>query len=515
MKRTNRMKRFSKLLGIVLATSWLFVAQGGCAEAVLRDSIVFALNAEPTTLDAQFAAERVTYIASRQLYDNLVQEAPNGKIIPKLAESWKFSKDETAITFKIRDGVKFHNGEPLTVHDVAYSINRAINETPNKLFSSAMINMVVVDDHHVKLNLKYRFTPILYCLYNSCFGIVSQKAVEADKAGFGRRPVGSGPFKFVSWKSGDSIVFERFEDYWQGPAQIRQVTFKTITDMSTALLALEKGEIHVVSSAPDSDRRSVMNNKKLTWHETPSALVYMITFNNREGLFTNEKLRLAIAYAINKKELIEGALEGNGIELWAPMASFAFGYPSLDEFEPQRYDPEKAKRLLAEAGYPNGLKVTMKSTEAAYYVRPAEIIQDQLRKVGIQMTIQTMERGTYLQEVYRDMKYEMSIWTMTSDYPDGDSPTYTRMHSSMYGNTNNYTGVNIPELDAVLDIGRKGADPVVRKSAYLKVAEITRNHAPLIPLYSNMNNIVCAKSLKGVRAHYGLVVDLYTYHWIE
>lgn len=511
----------ASVLSLVMIVAMLLTACGpktpsnasGSGEKTVKEDLVFALNAEPTSLDAQFAAERVTFMASRQLYDNLVKENAQGEIVPMLAESWEFINDDKSVVFKIRDDVVFHNGEPLTVEDVAFSINRTINETPNKLFSGAMENCEIIDDSHVQINLKYTFGPVLNCLAYAYFGIVCKSAVEADPEGFARNPVGSGPFKFVEWKSGDSLVFEAFPDYWRGEAAIKKVTYKVLTDISAAMISLEKGEINVLTSVPDSEKEFVLANEKLNWHETPSGFVYMVTFNNREGIFQDVRLRRAVAHAINKDELIEGALEGNGVKLIAPMASFAFGYPDESEFEELEYNPELSKQLLAEAGYPDGLKVVMKSTEAANYVKPAEIIQDQLRRVGITMELQQMERGTYLQEVYRNMEYDMSIWTMTSDYPDGDSPTFVRMHSSMYGNTNNYTGVNIPELDAALETGRFSQDQEARKAAYLTVAEITRDECPLVPLYSNMNNIACSAGLEGVRAHYGQVIDLYEYYW--
>ncbi len=487
----------------------------------VKDGIVFALNAEPTSLDPQVAAERITYIPVMQLYDRLVMEDPDTREIqPMLAESWEFNDDNTEITFKIKEGVKFHDGSDLTVDDVVFSINRAINDAPSKLFSSAMDRMEKVDDTHCKLILKYAFSPVMYCLNNVQFCIVKQAAVEADEEGFSRNPIGTGPYKFVSWTSGADLVMEAFPDYWRGEAEVKKVTFRTMTDTSASVMALEAGDVDVIASVPNSDRANLLANNDVEWYETEGASIYILTFNTQEGLFAGQtledngtKLRQAISYAINRDDIILGALEGIGTPLYAPMASFAFGYPDLDTFQIIEQDQDKAKALLAEAGYPDGFTVTLRCTEAANYTQPAVIIQDQLRQVGITVELDQMERGTYLQEVYRDMKYEMSIWSMTSDYPDGDSPTYVRLHGSMIGNTNNYVGVNIPELNEALEIGRTSQDQEERKAAYLKVSEIVRDYAPMIPLYSQMNNVVANAALTGVRAHYGMVVDIYSYGW--
>ncbi|MEG0090575.1 MAG: ABC transporter substrate-binding protein [Oscillospiraceae bacterium] len=488
--------------------------QEGGAAAPADDGVVFALNAEPTTLDPQKAGERITWVPVAQLYDRLVREDENGELQPSLAESWEVSEDGTSITFKIREGVKFHDGSTMTVEDVAYSINRTITDYPSKLFSNAMVNMDVVDDTHVKLNLKYSFAPALYCINHVSFAIVPKAVVEADVEGFGRKPVGTGPFKFVEWTSGDHVSMARNEEYWRGPAAISNITFKTITDTSSSVLALEKGEIDVVQSIPESFRKHLQEVENVGYYSVEGASIYILTFNNEKGVFTDKNLRLAVAHAINREEIIMGALEGNGREIYAPMASFAFGYPD-DSFKPLAYDLDKSKEYLAKAGKPNGFKVVLKCTEAANYTKPAEIVQAQLAKVGIQVEIQQMERGTYLQEVYKNCDYEMSIWSMTSDYPDGDSPTYTRLHGKMKGNTNNYVLVDIPELNDALDTGRTSTDPKVRLASYLKVSEIVRDEAPMIPLYASMNSIAANKKLTGVRAHYGQVVDMYDYAWAK
>ena len=489
-------------------------AGSGQSASQASDSVVFALNAEPTSLDPQVASERITWVPVAQLYDRLVQEDENGEIQPAIAESWEASEDGTSLTFQIRKGVKFHDGSEMTVEDVAYSINRTINDYPSKLFSSAMENMEIVDDTHVKLNLKYPFKPAINCLNHVTFGIVPKAVVEKDPEGFSRNPVGSGPFKFKEWTSGDHVTLERFDEYWRGPAAIQQITFKTITDTSSSVLALEKGEIDVMMTIPESYRKHLMEETPgVNFYETEGASIYILTFNNEKGTFTDHNLRMAVAYAINRDEIIAGALEGNGKPLYAPMASFAFGYPDLNNFPVIEQDLEKSKEYLAKAGKPDGFTVKLKCTEAANYTKPAEIIQAQLSQVGINVEIETMERGTYLQEVYRNCDYEMSIWSMTSDYPDGDSPSYARLHGSMKGNTNNYVLVDIPELNEALDTGRTSMDDQERKDAYLKVSEIVRDEAPMIPLYAQMNNIAANANLTGVRAHYGQVVEMYNYKW--
>lgn len=207
-----------------------------------------------------------------------------------------------------------------------------------------------------------------------------------------------------------------------------------------------------MDNPPASELENLRNSDKITLYETNSAMFVFAAFNNAEGPFTNVKLRQAVAYAINRDDIILGALEGNGVPVYVPIVPSAVGYP--EDFDNTPYDVEKAKALVAEAGYPDGVTINLKCTESALYNRPAQIIQDQLRQVGITVKIDVMEKGAFLDDIYNEGDFEMCVWAIISMFPDADYTMYSRFHSKLLGGSNNFSRCQIPELDELLDKSR-------------------------------------------------------------
>lgn len=472
-----------------------------------RDDLNFAFIAESKELDPHKSSDTLTYIILLQVFDTLIKVEPDGSLSPALAEKWEISEDGKEILFTIRKDVKFHNGDLMTAEDVAFSLNRTIESAYTQKITGVMESAEVVDDSTVKLKLKHAYGPILYCISNPCVAIASKKAVEEKGDGFGRNPVGTGPYKFVEWVSGEKIVLERFDDYFKGPAAIKDVTFKFITDTTTAAIALEKGEIDILHNPAKSDRTAQIENKNLTYYETDSAYYYHISMNNKTGPFSDKRVREAVSYAIDREAIILGGLEGIGSPVEVPMPPAAFGYDP--EFKNNPYDPEKAKALLAEAGYPNGFTAKFKINQAPMYSKPAEVIQEQLRKIGINAELELMERATYLDDVTKAFNYDISLYVITALLPDADYVCYTRLHSSMLGNGNNFTVTNIPELDEALEKGRISQNPDERLAAYKEVSQIVKDEVPLIPVMTGKYAIVANKDLKGVSSS---TVDLHYVH---
>ncbi len=508
------MKRFNFFLGLLLIFAMLLTGCGGNkpatqekASGAKRDNLNFAILAESKELDPHKSSDTLTYILLLQIYDTLIKAEPDGKLVPALAEKWEISKDGKEVLFTIRKGVKFHNGDVLTAKDVAYSLNRAIGSAFTSKFTGVMKSAEVVNDSTVKLTLKHAYGPILYCISNPSLAIVSQSAVEKAGNTFGKNPMGTGPYKFVKWVSGEKIDLVRFDDYFKKPASIKNVTFRFITDVTTAAISLEKGEIDVLHNPSKSDRTAQMANKNLKYYETDSAYYYHISMNNKTGPFSDKRVRQAVSYAIDRKNIILGGLEGIGSPVEVPMPPSAFGYPA--DFKNNPYDPEKAKKLLAEAGYPNGLKVRFKINQAAMYSKPSEVIQEQLRKVGINAELELMERATYLDDVTKKFNYDISLYVITALLPDADYVCYTRLHSSMLGNGNNFTVTNIPQLDAALDKGRSSQNREERLAAYKEVSQIVKDEAPIVPVMTGKYAIVANKNVKGVSSS---TVDLHFVH---
>lgn len=523
-------KRIISILSMILILSMLLTACGNGtvdevkkseestgsettgAEVVTstRDKLNFALIGEPATLDPSQATELIAYCVFHQTYDYLIDNRTDGTMVPGLAESWEYSADGSEITFHLREGVKFHNGDTMTAEDVAFTLNNAIASPITKGVTAVMKSAEVIDDNTVLLKLEHAFGPIEYCIASSQIGIVNKNLYEQDPVAYGRAPMGTGPYKFVEWKSGDQIVLERFDDYYKGPASIKDITFKIMTDSSTAVIALENGEIDIIDTPPKTDRLHLMDHPDIEYYETEIAATVFIAFNHDDELFSNPKLRQAIAHAVDKESMVIGAVEGAGTPLETPFPPSVFGWP--EDFKNREYNLEKAKALMVEAGYPNGLNITIKTTESPTYFKPTEVLQDQLKQIGINAELQKMERGAYFDDLLAKRDYGMAVTASTTSYPDADT-IYSTYHSKYIVEGRNYFNYDNKELDALLDEGKTSIDQKRRKEIYRDVCEIFKEDVVSIPLYTYMTPIAANKNLKGVMAHPTNRMFVYDYHW--
>lgn len=340
------MKTLSKVLSLAVAMLMLASLLAGCGEKQdettgTKDSLIFSINADIVSMDCHMARDTVTSIIHYQVYETLVRNQPGEGIVPGLAESWEFSDDNTEITFKIRENVKFHNGDIMTAEDVAFSLNRAIASSFTTSYSGTMDHAEVVDDTHVKLCMKQAFGPVLQCLSVPCLGIVSKRAVEElGDEGFASAPVGTGAYKFVERSSGEKIVLQGFEDYWRGAPEIKDLTFMIMTDRNTAAIALENNEVDVLYSPDLADREHLESLENVAFIPgNGSVYMWVIAFNNESSIFSDQRVREAISHAINREEIVDGALNGFGMPVEMPIVPSVFGFDP--EFKNQEYDLEK------------------------------------------------------------------------------------------------------------------------------------------------------------------------------
>ena len=514
-------RSISLLLCLVMALATILAGcssggnEGGEGDtAQPKDSITISLSAEPPSLDYSLANELNAFSIVSNINEGLIRQEADGSLVPALAESWTYSEDGTEITFTLRQGVTFHNGDPVTADDVVYSFERALASASTARMTGAMEKMEKIDDTHVKLTLKYPYGPIEGCLASVNCSIVSKAAAEADPEGFGRAPVGAGPYKVVEWRSGEAIVMEAYDGYYRGEAPIKNLTYQVISDSSSALVALETGQTDMINSTQASDKMNIQSNPDLFYDETPSNSFFFLAFNNSEGVFAdNLALRQAVAYAIDKESIMLGAMEGVGSVAHSPIPTNCFGAPENPvDYE---YNPEKARELLAEAGYPDGLTITMPTMSSGYYAKISDIIVDQLRQVGITVNQELMERTAYMQDVYTNCQYDMTVLSISALQPDADFITYMRYHSDYLGNGNNFFMVSIPELDEQLDIGRFDPDEADRIAAYEEVCNILHEQAVLVPLVFPMNGVASRANLQGVHADSNQRIYVYDLSWGE
>ena len=490
-------KGIALLLIAVLAWASLTGCGGGGDDAEARTDLNWALSAEPNSLDPMAIAMMSTFTVTYAIYDNLVEANENGEYVESLAESYEISDDEMEYTFKLRQGVKFHNGTEMTADDVVYSINRTIEKGWAADMTAAIDKVEKVDDYTVKLILKEPFGAMIGSLASPYFSIMSKAyAEENGEDAVERAPMGTGAYKFVEWVNGDHITVEANEEYFGGAPAIKTVTFKPITDKNTGLVALQAGETDAFLNVNNSDISVVQDDENLAFYSTDLAAVLSLNMNIEAKPLDDVKVRQAIKYAINRENIIKGALEGNGTVANSSISPTCDGYS--DKVAGYTYDLDKAKALLKEAGQEN-LKLTIKIKEDAKIQKVAQVIQADLKEAGVEVEIDIMEAGAYTTDVYSEGDYEMTISSWCAMFTDAYSLLYSQFHKDCYGGTGNITHVVSDELSGKLEnAARLTGDE--KQAAYEDVAQDISDQAYVASLVFEPTTITTNANLKGVAA---------------
>ena len=496
------MKRIVSIICVLLAAMILISAcgkssksSGTAADGEKRTDIIVALWEEPPTLFGGFTAETNAGLVSRQIFDNLLVYSDDGTYIPKLATAWEFTNDGKDIIFTLRDDVYFHNGDKMTAEDVCFSYNTIIDAKIADSMTSAMDHMEKIDDTHVLLVHTLVYGPALKPIASFNLPIFSKSAFEADPSAFERNPVGSGPYKFSEWKSGDSITLVGHDRYWNGAPPIQTCVFKFFDDDSTASLALQNGEIDVLLTPPTTDKDRLESNPNLQYTRTLGVNTYWIHFSFRpDRPFSNEDLRLAIAYAIDKEAVLQGAMNGEGNIVETIFPTFIENV-DLSYVAPTN-DPDKAREHLARAGYPDGFEFTLVTTSRASRYRPLEIVQSQLAAVGIIMHLEKIESSSWWFDIHDGKDFWINSIDNCMFMPDIDD-TYSLFRGGQW--LNNYD-LDDPDLNEAYDLQRYASDPEVRRQACYDIVRIMGDRAINIPLYEWYNAVAANVNLRGIQA---------------
>ncbi len=426
--------------------------------ATAQTSVTIGMQLEPPNLDptggAAAAIDEVTYA---NIFEGLTRYNADGSVAPALAESWEISDDGTVYTFKLREGVKFHDGTDFTADDVKFSLDRARAEdstNAQKALFAGIADVTVIDPLTVQVTLS---SPNGGFITNLAWGdavIVAPESIEQAATA----PVGTGPFKFARWVQGDRIEIERNPEYWGDAPALESATFKFISDPTAAFAAMMAGDVDAfpVYPAPENliqfeadPRFNVIVGS--TEGET------ILSMNNKSEALSDKRVREAIAHAINRQDIIDGAMFGFGTPIGTHFAPHNPDY--VDLTDRSGHDPEKAKALLAEAGYGDGLTLSLKLPPPSYARRGGEIIASQLRAVGIETEIENLEWAQWLEQVFRGKDFDLTIVSHTEPM---DINIYARPEYYFQ-----YDNPDFQELMAELDVA---TDPAER-SALLKMAQ--------------------------------------------
>jgi peptide/nickel transport system substrate-binding protein len=433
-----------------------FTLAAGLASA--QTAITLGMQLEPPNLDPTGgAAAAIDEVVYANIFEGLTRYNPDGSVAPALAESWEISDDGTVYTFKLRPGVKFHDGTDFTADDVKFSLDRARaadSTNAQKALFAGIADVTVVDPTTVKVTLS---APNGGFLTNLAWG--DAVIVAPESAGtLATAPVGTGPFKFTRWVQGDRVEIERNPDYWGTAPALEKATFKFIADPTAAFAAVMAGDVDAfpVFPAPENLAQFAADPRfKVIVGSTEGETI--LAMNNTDPALSDKRVREAIAHAINRQEIIDGAMFGYGTPIGTHFAPHNPDYVDLTGLS--NYDPEKSKALLAEAGYGGGLTLSLKLPPPTYARRGGEIIAAQLRAVGIETQIENLEWAQWLETVFKGKDFDLTIVSHTEP-----------MDINIYARPDYYFQYDNPELQEVMAELDVATDPAAR-TALLQSAQ--------------------------------------------
>ncbi|MBO8127045.1 MAG: ABC transporter substrate-binding protein [Firmicutes bacterium] len=504
-------KRFAGVLLVVFA---LIFSATSLVLAADDDTLTVAIVRDPDTLDIQ----RTTWVdaANDVLYDSLVRQGPDGKLYPGLATSWELSEDGKTWTFKLRKGVKFHNGEPFNAYAVKATFDRMLApETASPvtyMLGDFIKSIEVVDEYTVQLHYEKPFPSLVNSGATTGFlAIYPPKYLEEKGNDFGQFPIGTGPVKFVEHVRGSHILFERNDDYnWgpayaenQGPLKFKYLKMRIIPDDSTRVMELERGNVDILYGTPPQDVERLKNEGFKIYKAPENGITYW-GFNVKKWPFTDPRVRKALAKAIDRQPMIDFALEGLAEPIYGPLPRNIWSYSEEIENRAKElygYNPEESRRMLNEAGWKdtNGdgiLEKDGKNLEFELWVRNipdeqrvGQIIQAMVAEVGAKVNLKVVEDAAY-REGMANGAQDTILWA----YGWFDPEILGNMFKTGFSNRTWYSS---PELDALIDAGATEVDREKRKEIYHEIQNHLVDACPWVPLYLKQQVFAVNPKIKG------------------
>ncbi len=442
------------------------------------DELVVAQGETRTTMDPQGENDQPSAQVRAHIYDTLIHQTPDLELEPGLATDWE-QVDDVTWEFELREGVYFHNGEEFTAEDVKFTYERLID--PEMASDSAFLldmlaDIEVVDDYTIKLELEEPFTPLLSHLSHTSTSILNETAVEEAGEDYGiTTSIGTGPYVFSDWVSGDYITLERNDDYWGEEANIEQLTFRTVEEITVRAIEVETGGVDIAFDVPPVDVERLEEDPAVNIIQSETLSTTYLGFNADQEPFDDVRVRQAINHAVDTDPIVDQVYEGQASRASGPISELVWG--ANPDLEPYEYDPDKAQELLEEAGYEDGFSATIYTNDESQRIQVAELVQDNLRDLNIDISVDVLEWGDYLERTGAG-EHDMFILGWVTVTGDADYGLYSLFHSSQYGDPGNRTFWSDPEADDHLDAGRFLVDEEERESAYHEAQEIIRDEAP-------------------------------------
>lgn len=476
----------------------------GPALAGPPDSLVLGMQLEPPNLDPTAgAAGAIDEVVYANLFEGLTRFREDGSIAPGLAESWEVSEDGRSYTFHLRDGVRFHDGTAFDAGDVVFSLDRARgpdSTNAQKALFDGIEAVTVIDPGTVRVDLGAPDSGFLWALAWGDAVILAPETADAAATA----PVGTGPFRFDRWVRGDRVELARNDAYWGAPVALDRAVFRFISDPTAAYAALLAGDIDAFPNVPAPE--TLMQFKADPHFQVTVGLTEgetILAINNARPPLDDIRVRRAIAHAIDRQALIDGALYGYGTPIGSHFAPHHPAYVDLTGLS--AYDPDAARSLLAEAGFADGLRLTLTLPPPAYARRGGEIVAAQLRAVGIDARIEAVEWAQWLERVFRGHDYDLTIVSHTEPLDIG-----------IYARPDYYFGYDNPEMGALMARLRAAPDTAGRNAILAEAQAIIARDQVNAFLFQLARTGVADARLRGLWANAPVQAnDLTGVYWAE
>jgi peptide/nickel transport system substrate-binding protein len=441
------------------------------------------------------------------IFEGLVKPNSDGEMIPAVAEKYTLSEDGTTYTFTLREGVKFHNGQTVTAEDVVYSINRCAavpegQEKPLVAAFSAVKSVEALDEKTVAVTIAQRDLEFI--------SYMTAAIIPADYENQDTAPVGTGPFKFVSRTPQQDFVMERFEDYWGAPAWLDKVTYKICENADALVMNLNGGSIDLCAHLTSAQASQLNQNFQVL--EGTMNLVQAIYLNNQAKPFDNQLVRQALCYAIDRQGIMDMVADGHGTAVGSSIypAFTKYFLPELVDKYP--HDVAKAKELLAQAGYPDGFDMTI-SVPNNYqpHMDTAEVVAEQLREAGINVTIQPVEWSTWLDTIYNGRQFQATV--VGVDAANMTARAMLERFTSDYGK--NFINYNNPAYDALFQQAINAQDEAEQTDLYKQMETMLADTAANVYIQDLCDLVAMRQDLGGLKFYPIYVLDLSTVYFTQ
>ena len=513
MKAITKLKVIFSVLALIVLLSCGTKQQDSTTK---KDILYLNLGGEPTYLNPILSTDAPSSSVEGLIFSGLFRINTNLELEPDLIESYFVKKSGINYVFKLKKNIKWHDGNPLTAHDVKFTFDKILDKSTNTVRRSNFvidgkpIQFNVLDDLTIEAILPKPFAPFLMRM---TMGILPKHLLineDINKSEFNRSPIGSGPYRFKSWKSAQHIFLERNDAYHFNAPKTKTIFFKIIPDQNTALLALEKREIDE-SLIPAKDFNRYSNVPFLDIYRYYDIIYTYLGFNLEHPFFSDRNVRMAIAHAINKETIVKGVLKGFGMVADIPSSPILWSYPNQEDIPTFEFNPKKSRKLLKDAGFVYNKKSRVLEKDGQPFrfkiitnkgnknrEKAAQIIQRMLSDVGIDVSIQLLEWSSFIKIVDANKSpkdYDAVIlgWSLGLD-PDG----YSIWHSSQYPQGFNFIGYKNKTVDQLLEKGRTVIDQGQRKKIYNTIYQTIANDIPYLFLYFPETLLGMNKRVKGL-----------------